>query len=473
MMGSGDIEGVAKLIENTRPGWAGNPTGLRQRRLDEANMYRQRPDLVGQGGGTTEGSTLSGTTSGSEKASGSIAVADPNIQNGFIRIESRNSMHIISQQYLFLTSAKDMHRYVAGSIFDSAAQNVNRIAGGYVHESVNQEYTLSSGSSMAMFATRIDMNGTAPPLAIAAVAAIGPSEQAQADGILNSLGNVTPTLTDTIVYHLPFHEPYDDHGGRNFESLRNSTNINTDTGLRDGEVVPNSSKPLDIVGTPRSSMPAGMYMGAGYNNSNEPLYAYTGPTGNAALFPTSALQLSSSGVQFITSFENGSYRPIVVGNPPTSQIGYGHELTPTELSSGSVMINGTSKSLSQPLVQQDILDLFNQDMTAVQTWMRPVVNVAVTQTQYDMLCSLAFNIGEQNFKNSDSIKELNAGNLQKVPNLWMQHTVNGGGQLVPGLIIRRRAEVTQFMLAPKREVSASITSNISINTTSITVAPNH
>jgi GH24 family phage-related lysozyme (muramidase) len=475
MMTSGDVEGVATLIETkmvTTAGGVPNKT-LIQRAKDEANLYRQRPDLLGKGGTTTEGSTLAGAYSNDEKADGSLAQEDPNIANGYIRIQSRNSMHLLSEQYIFMTAAKDMHRYVAGSIFDSAGNNVNRIAGGYVHESANAEITIASNNNLQLYAPRTDINGTSPPLAVAAVSAIGPNDFNQQDSILNSVGNTSPVLTDTIVYHLPYHEPYDDHGGRNFESLRHSSTLNTNTGLRDGEVVPNSDKPLDLIGTPRTVMPFGSYQGAGYNSQNQPYYAYQGPVNNVTLASSSSLNLSDSGTQFIIGYENGSYRPITIGTPPVREIGYGHELTPDEIRTNSVNINGSQKNLSIPLVQQDILDLFKQDMQTVQQWMRPVVNVAVTQTQYDMLCSLAFNIGQTNFTNSSAIKELNNGNLQKVPNLWMQHTTDANNRVIPGLVVRRRAEVTRFILAPKREITPGAGNASPESATSITVTPNH
>ena len=68
-----------------------------------------------------------------------------------------------------------------------------------------------------------------------------------------------------------------------------------------------------------------------------------------------------------------------------------------------------------------------------------------------MFCSLAFNIGKGNFKSSAALKAFNEGNLQQVPNLWMQHTKNAAGQIVNGLVVRRRAEVINFMGGPQTD----------------------
>ena len=461
-----DLQSAATLIANA------GPAVVASRRVKESNLYLQRPDLLGKGGSGPDGTAIPGTGD-SQAAPGSMIVEDANITNGYIKIESRNSMHLLSDQYMFLTSAADMHRYSAANIYDTAAQNVNRLAGGYVHESVGQDFSVGSGGNMNLFAPRVDMNGPAPALAVGAVSAQGPADLSQADVLLDSLGNIVQLLTDTIVYHLPYHEPYDDHGGRSTYGIQNSTTINKNTNLRDGEVIPNSSNPLNIVGTPRNDMPSGIYQGAGYNSSNQPIYAYQGKVSNANICTTSSLTISTPGIQFIESYENGSYLVISVGNPLVQQIGYGHNLTPTEISTNSITIDGSPVPLSQPLTQQQVGSLFNNDITAVQIWLRPIVNVAVTQTQFDMLCSLAFNIGQNNFTNSAAIAALNSGNLSKVPNLWMQHTVDGSGAVVPALVVRRRAEVTKFMLAPKNETVPIIT-NSTISTGTVgNVTPNY
>lgn len=447
----GNIEGAAALIEGVATTVQGVPNAaLIQRRKDEANMYRQRPDLIGTGAGqiTIGGESIAGTGQ-SQAAQGGLVLEDPAIQNGYIRVQSRNSMHFLSGQYMFTTSVKDMHRFTGGSLFDTAAQNVNRLAGGYMHESVNGGYTVTSGAGMNLYAPRIDLNGVQPPTAIAAVAAQGPADNKQTDAILNSIGNVTLITTDTILYHLPFHEPYDNHGGRNFESIRDATRLNEETGLRDGEIVPNSAAPLDLYGSPRADMPPATYRGIAYNTANQPIYQYEGPLGNVALAPTASLTISDLGKQFIKARENGSYMVINTGQPPKKSVGYGHELSATEISTNSVTIGGAQVPLSIPLTQPQINELFDQDITEVQEWMRPALgNLAVTQTQFDMLCSLAFNIGKNNFESSPAIKALMDNDLQKVPNNWMKHTLNAEGRLVQGLVSRRRAEVTRYLSGP-------------------------
>lgn len=461
-----DIESAAQLIARTRTR-ARDGTDLSRRRQNEANLYRERPELAGQGGSSADVDGYPRTASdGRGNAQGlPISADDATIQGGYIKIQSRNSMHLLSEQHMFLSSAKDMHSLAGQSIFETAVQNVNKAAGGYMHESVRADWTVSSGRGVNINAPRIDMNGVAPPAAVPAAQAIGPASQRQTDAIVNTLGNVVAVLTETIMPHLPFHEPYDNHGGRHFENIRDATSLDTNTRLRDGEIVPNSPTPIDIYGTPRSDMPPAVYRGVDYNARNQPLYRYESSLVNITnVMVGNSMVISDSGKQFIKARENGSYRPISVGNPPKQEIGYGHSLTPDEISQRRVVIKGLGVSLQDPLTQQQINDLFDEDIEKVQNWMRPEIKVGLSPTQYDMFCSLAFNIGENNFKSSNALKAFNEGNLQKVPNTWMEHTKNAAGQVVPGLVIRRRAEVVKFMQGPAIDYAGG-ESNAMVDTT--------
>lgn len=449
-MNKNDIERAAEILEKDGyKGWKGNPTGLVPRRRREANLYKERTDLTGQ---SPTGNEIDGYArtpqDQSATASGTLSQTDLTVQGGFIRIEATNSMHVLTSQHLYVSSSRDMHHLVGGNSFDTTVGNINRVAGGYVHESVVADYQIGIGQQMVVSAPRIDMNGPTPITGIGAAQAVGPVSLKQTDAVINSFGNVVAVMTDTILPHLPFHEPYDNHGGRAFSNIRDATNIDENTGLRDGEIVINSNDPLDIYGTPRNDMPPAVYRGSGYNTRNQPLYRYEAPLGNAVIFSPGTLRLSSSGEQFIKARENGSYRVIVVGDPPREEIGYGHTLTSEEIRTKSITIKGQNFSLEQNLSQQNINDLFDDDMRLVQDWMRPLIKKDISQTQYDMFCSLAFNIGENNFKNSNTLREFNDGNLQKVPNTWMQYTKNAAGKIVPQLIVRRRAEIVQFMQGP-------------------------
>lgn len=458
-----NIESAAQLIENTIT--RVRSFDLTRRRRAEANMYRGRPDLAGQGAPSERVDGYSPTNDASVNAYGApVSSEDRTVVGGYIKIQSRNSMHLLSDQHIFISSAQDLHTLAGNNMFDTAVRNINRAAGGYIHDGSRAEYGLTSNRGIIISAPRTDINGPQPPPPTTAAQAVGPISQRQTDARVNSLGNVVIIQTDTILPHLPYHEPYENHGGRSFENARDATAIQQNTGLRDGEIVPNSPAPLDIYGSPRSDMPAAIYRGEGYNAQNQPLYRFESPISNATIFSANSLVISDDGKQFIKSRENGSYRPIQVGNPPKQEIGYGHTLTAQEISAGSITIKGLTTSLSEPFTQQQINDLFDEDIAKVEQWMKPEIKSNLSQTQYDMFCSLAFSIGENNFKGSAVIRNFNDGNLSKVPNTWMQHTLNGANQVVPQLIARRRAEITKFMAGPASDGSQG-SANLTVETT--------
>lgn len=436
-----NIKAAADLIRNFQ-----TRVPLPKRRAKEAAYFESHPELAAAIPNNPEGYP------NTSNADGSSLSPISEIKGGYIRLQSNNDMHLLSNNNMFFTSKKDQNRVTGQNLYDTVIGGTSRYTGGSVLESIGGGFGLGAQGVININGARVDLNGTPAPAATPAAPAIGPIGQKQTDSIINTIGNASPILTDTILPHLPYHEPYQNHGGRTFQNIRNSTNTDKNSGLRDCEVIKDSDKPLDVYGTPRPNMPPGIYIGVQYNSKNSPIWNYSGPLTTQQFAKASGLQLSTNGRSFITSRENGSYRTITIGNPLYSEIGYGHTLTPEEISSGQLTIKGLSVPLNQPITQQQINDLFDQDMAKVLTWLRPLIKVGVTQTQFDMLASLAWNIGEQNFAKSDVIKYLNEGMLQKVPNNWMVYTVDGNGQTVPGLVTRRIAESTNFMLGPEADI---------------------
>ena len=449
-----NTDAAAATIQTSALTWNGGPpNALAGRRKREAELFKGNAVDAATGPNTDlpDGYPQTADETNATAVGTPMSSSDSNIEGGYIKIQSKNNMHFLSGQHLFMTSAGDYHRLAGNNIFDSSIADVNVVAGKSVYTSTGGQFHVGSGATINLNGARIDLNGVAPSPGTSAAQAVGPTTQKQTDAVINSVGNVTAILTDTILPHLPFHEPYDNHGGRHFENIRDATSIDNNNGLRDGEIIKNSEVPLDVYGKPRSDMGTGIYIGVSYNIKDSPLYRYTGTLEESIFSNSSSLQLSVAGRQFIVARENGSYRPIQVGTPPKLEIGYGHSLTPEEIDSDSIVIKGETKTLTRPLTQQEINELFDQDMEKVLTWMRPLIKISVSQTQFDMLASLAFNIGESNFSSSPAIKELNGNNLQRVPNNWMKHVKTASGQILPGLIFRRRAEVVLFMQGPAND----------------------
>ena len=76
-----------------------------------------------------------------------------------------------------------------------------------------------------------------------------------------------------------------------------------------------------------------------------------------------------------------------------------------------------------------------------------LVNVPLSQGQYDALVSFVFNVGGGNFKSSTALKRLNSGLYDDVPEQlqrWNKARVDGKLQPLRGLTRRRAAEAAIF-----------------------------
>jgi lysozyme len=94
--------------------------------------------------------------------------------------------------------------------------------------------------------------------------------------------------------------------------------------------------------------------------------------------------------------------------------------------------------------------LLDDIRTAVEC-VNQVVQVKLTQPQFDSLVDFAFNVGITNFRHSTLLKEINAGKFPQAIaqfNLW-DHC---GGVVNAGLLRRRKAEAAEF----SGDISASI-----------------
>jgi lysozyme len=67
--------------------------------------------------------------------------------------------------------------------------------------------------------------------------------------------------------------------------------------------------------------------------------------------------------------------------------------------------------------------------------------VPLTQNQFDVLVSFTFNCGVGALRKSTLLRLLNTDNYDAVPDQLMRWTKGAGGKILPGLILRRKAEV--------------------------------
>ena len=151
--------------------------------------------------------------------------------------------------------------------------------------------------------------------------------------------------------------------------------------------------------------------------------------------------VSNMGLKLIKAYEG--YRPVdrmlVSGH---RVIGYGHRVLDDET-------KFLSKSEAETVLKTDLApfeDMINEN-----------VHAPLTQSQFDALCSFAFNIGPKAFMQSDTLRALNNGRPLDAANgfdIWRKSEIDGKTYVVDALMRRRTAEKALFLRPEGRTLSA-------------------
>lgn len=128
----------------------------------------------------------------------------------------------------------------------------------------------------------------------------------------------------------------------------------------------------------------------------------------------------------------GQHVPYIPKGDKFYTIGYGHNLGEVPPPEGMMWS------------ERQALDQLKQDMSSAADRVRRLVNVPLTQAQFDALTSLAFNTTEDSFKNSRMLRNLNAGDYLGAATEMLTFD-HAGGVRLEGLTKRRRAEAETFL----------------------------
>jgi len=144
------------------------------------------------------------------------------------------------------------------------------------------------------------------------------------------------------------------------------------------------------------------------------------------------LTISETGLKLIKAFEG--YRPVdrelISGQ---RIVGYGHRL----YSENAVMMNKGEAEKTLRADLEPFEDMINSE-----------VHAPITQSQFDALCSFAFNIGPKAFLQSDTLRALNNGRPLDAANgldIWRKSEIDGKTYVVDALMRRRTAEKALFL----------------------------
>lgn len=153
--------------------------------------------------------------------------------------------------------------------------------------------------------------------------------------------------------------------------------------------------------------------------------------------------ISIEGLKFITRQEGEVLKPYasIEGGLPT--IGVGHKITPGEYHSGKIIINGEPVRYAGGLTRDQVQDLLAQDLQRFVTAVNDLVDVPLTQGQFDCLVDFAFNCGEGALAQSTLLRLLNQGRYGAVPE-QLRRWVHGGGRIIGALVRRREEEIKEL-----------------------------
>jgi GH24 family phage-related lysozyme (muramidase) len=139
------------------------------------------------------------------------------------------------------------------------------------------------------------------------------------------------------------------------------------------------------------------------------------------------MTISPAGLAFICQNE-GFVAHVYDDAAGLPTIGYGHKLLP-----GESFPDGTTPSQAQAL-------LF-KDLALVQNALALLAPSNCTQNQWDALCDFGYNAGVA------ALKQMLSHGWDQVPMeipRWVYAKVKGVETVIPGLVTRRKAEVTLF-----------------------------
>lgn len=142
------------------------------------------------------------------------------------------------------------------------------------------------------------------------------------------------------------------------------------------------------------------------------------------------MYISDKGIDLIKNFEGFSSVAYLCPAGKTT-IGYGHTFK-------------IASQIQTCITELGAEDLLKSDLTSLETYIKSVIRVNLTQGQYDAICSLIFNWGGRSFGKSKGLRELNKGNYSKASIEFFSKdrgVVNIQGRFSKGLYRRREAEL--------------------------------
>lgn len=106
---------------------------------------------------------------------------------------------------------------------------------------------------------------------------------------------------------------------------------------------------------------------------------------------------------------------------------------------------GTTKGVTpgMEITQKQAEELLKRDLRYFELWVDKLIDVPLSQPQFDALVSFTYNLGEGALKGSTLRKFLNQGRYDLVPDQFLRWN-KANKKVLPGLTRRREAEAKMF-----------------------------
>lgn len=161
----------------------------------------------------------------------------------------------------------------------------------------------------------------------------------------------------------------------------------------------------------------------------------------------SRLETSRIALDLIKSFEGFRAKAAQLKNGGYT-IGYGHVATARE---------------GMQITREQAEELLKWDVKPIEYAIRQMCFAPISQQQFDALVSFVFNIGIDNFKDSDVLKHINQGEpiaAAIAMNAWRRANLNGKIIIVDALVRRRAHEMALFLetIGPRPAATSSVIS---------------
>lgn len=158
-----------------------------------------------------------------------------------------------------------------------------------------------------------------------------------------------------------------------------------------------------------------------YSTSNQP----------SATSSKTVMSTSNDMIDIIKTYEGLSLKAIKLSGEDYYTIGYGHY--------------GSDVGANQTITEAEAVELLRKDLKVFEETVNRVVNISLTQHQFDALVSLAYNIGTGAISESDTVSFLNQGKIGHAAVDIPSWRIGMGGQILPGLQKRRQTELEYFV----------------------------